>query len=78
MFLAENLVDPSIANGEANRARMKACNAVIDEYWDYTNEDREKAIRISHEYFERFGDPDNCTKYVAPWLRPHRLDASEQ
>ena len=27
-----------------------ACNKVIDEFWDYSSEDRQKAIELSHAY----------------------------
>lgn len=69
--------DPSVAPAKAAQERMVAVNEVIDEYWDYSPEDRQKAIRISKDYFEKFGDPEKCEKYLAPWLRPDDLDPSE-
>ncbi|WP_222847303.1 sulfatase family protein [Pontiella desulfatans] len=69
--------DPSIAPNKPSQERMEAVNAVIDEYWDYSPEDRQKAIRISKDYLEQFGDPATCKKYLAPWLRPDDLDPSE-
>lgn len=69
--------DPSIAPTKAARKRIAAVNKVIDEYWDYSPEDRKKAISISEDYFETFGDPAKCKKYVVPWLRPDDLDPSE-
>ena len=69
--------DPSIAPIKGTRERITAVNKVIDEFWDYSPKDRKKAIKISHEYFKRFGDPAKCDVYLAPWLRPHALDPSE-
>jgi N-acetylglucosamine-6-sulfatase len=69
--------DPSIAPTKAAQARIAAVNKVIDEYWDYSPEDRQKAVRISREYYEKFGNPETCEKYLAPWLRPDALDPSE-
>ena len=70
--------DPPVSSDAGIQARMLACNRVIDEFWDYSGEDREKAVRISREYFQRFGDPNKCKKYLPPWLRPHNLDPSER
>jgi len=70
--------DPSVAPTPEVRDRVAAVNKVIDEYWDYSPEDREKAIRISHDYFKRFGDPTKCKKYLPPWMRPNHLDPSEK
>ena len=64
--------DPSAGVDQATRARMAACNAVIDEFWDYSAADREKAIQISHDYFRRFGDPEKCVKYKTPLHGPNR------
>ena len=69
--------DPSIAPTKNARERIAAVNKVIDEFWDYSPKDRQKAIKISHEYFKRFGDPAKCDVYLAPWLRPNALDPSE-
>lgn len=69
--------DPSIAPTQSAQKRMATVNSVIDEYWDYSPADRQKAVRISNDYFERFGDPAQCEKYLAPWLRPDALDPSE-
>ena len=69
--------DPSIAPIKTARDRITAVNKVIDEFWDYSTDDRQKAIKISHDYFKRFGDPAKCDVYLAPWLRPHALDPSE-
>jgi arylsulfatase A-like enzyme len=69
--------DPSIAPSRPAQKRIAAVNEVINEYWDYSPEDRQKAIRISKDYFDRFGDPSTCEKYLAPWLRPDDLDPSE-
>lgn len=52
-------------------------NKVINEFWDYSLEDYNKAIKISNEYAEQFSDPLKYPAYEAPWLRPGRLDPSE-
>lgn len=58
--------DPSVAPSEETRKCIARCNAVIDEFWDDSDQDRRKAIQISHEYFERFGNPEKHTKYTPP------------
>ena len=49
-------------------------NAVIDEFWDYSEQDHAKAVQISHDYFTRFGDPDAGEKYKPPRQRPSKPD----
>lgn len=34
-------------------SHFPACEEVIQEFWDYDQEDRAKAVKISHEYLER-------------------------
>jgi len=70
--------DPSVGIDRATRARIAACNAVIDEFWDYSKEDHRRAIQISHDYFKKFGNPDTCKRYTPPWQRPSKLDPSEK
>ena len=47
--------DPSAAPNKKVREEMKAANLAIDEYWDYDEQDRQRAIQISHEYLRKFG-----------------------
>lgn len=70
--------DPNAGIDQATRDRIAACNKVIDEYWDYSPEDREKAIQIWHDYFKRFGDPKNCVKYKTPTHRKDNLEPREK
>jgi len=62
--------DPTVCADPKKRAKIEATNRVIDEFWDYSPEDRAKAIQISHEYHQRFGDPTKYQKYKAPIERP--------
>ena len=70
--------DPSVGIDEPTRATITACNAVIDEFWDDSEDDRQKAIQISHDYFRRFGDPRTCEKYNPPRQRPSKQDSGKK
>ncbi len=59
--------DPSVGIDAATRSTIAASNVVIDEYWDYSQEDRRKAVQISRDYFNRFGAPGSGEKYIPPW-----------
>ena len=68
---------PEAAANQVIASHTKEVNKVINEFWDYSFEDYNKAIKISNEYAEQFSDPLKYPTYEAPWLRPGRLDPSE-
>lgn len=70
--------DASVGIDPATRGTIAACNAVIDEYWDYSEADRKKAIQISHDYLQRFANPDASNTYTPPSQRPDYTDPSKQ
>lgn len=68
---------PEAAANQVIASHTKEVNKVINEFWDYSLEDYNKAIKISNEYAEQFSDPLKYPAYEAPWLRPGKLDPSE-
>ncbi|MEM9081600.1 MAG: sulfatase [Verrucomicrobiota bacterium] len=70
--------DAQVMPHPGHRKRMAAINAVVDEFWDYSEEEFVKARGLSRAYFEKFGDAETGEKYLPPWLRPDDLDPSEQ
>ncbi|NVL91156.1 MAG: DUF4976 domain-containing protein, partial [Desulfobacterales bacterium] len=70
--------DASVAKDSKSRARIETVNAVIDEFWNDTAENRKISARLSKDYFDKFGDPETGKKYLPPWLRPDDLDPSEK
>ncbi len=49
--------------------RMRSVNTVIDEFWDYSDEDREKAVGISRSLHQTFSDPSSTKTHLPPWLK---------
>ncbi len=49
--------DASIAVSDTVRTRIENSNTVIDDFWEYDEEDRARAVRIAKDYAKQFADP---------------------
>jgi hypothetical protein len=49
--------DASVAASDTVRTRIENSNTVIDEFWDYDDEDRARAIEIAKAYADQFANP---------------------
>jgi hypothetical protein len=45
--------DPSKAYNQYVADEIEVVNSIVDEFWDYDEADREKAVQISHEFLNQ-------------------------
>ena len=62
--------DPSGFQDPISRSYFDRSSAVIEEFWDTTPETEAQSVRLSREYKETFGDPEDAPDYFPNFERP--------
>lgn len=67
--------DPSSLEDPQARAYFEASQSAIEEFWETTLDSERTSIKLSHDYHETFGHPEQAPEYVPNFERPFVPDS---